>query len=495
MDLHRRITELARRKGAVWLDTSSPLGSPSEWSYFACDPALWIRGSGSILEIVPGPCGDRGWLSRTLRADTGPGPSFDRLAAILQKLHVSPPTQDIRSSPGSVPAFRGGLAGCFSYDLGRQFEDIPDSLPRDQAWDFQLGLYDEVLAFRPDTGETIYYQLPGGGTRLLEALRGKLEREEHCPTSGPLARQAGSDAEPRPELDEATHRDRVETIRRHIRDGDVYQVNLTLRFSAACSDPDAPLASFLRLRRDNPSPFGAYIDLPDGALVSASPESFLKVDPTGRVESRPIKGTRGRGPHCSAEDAAARSALLASSKDRAELSMIVDLVRNDLGRVCIPGSVSREPELQAEAHPTVWHLVGDVQGQLSPGRKALTLLRASFPPGSCIGAPKIRAMGIIEELEESRRGPYTGALGWVGLDGAMGLSVAIRTLLFRNGRVSYGVGGGIVYESEPRAEWEEALLKGQALREALRPAPENQILPGETAQSTALNQPITLPIP
>ncbi|HCP47936.1 MAG TPA: aminodeoxychorismate synthase, component I, partial [Deltaproteobacteria bacterium] len=202
--------------------------------------------------------------------------------------------------------------------------------------------------------------------------------------------------------------------------------------------------------------------------VSASPESFLRVDSNGRAESRPIKGTRARGIVGTGEDDAERQALLRSAKDRAELSMIVDLVRNDLGRVCVPGSVSQQPALEAEAHPTVWHLVGDVSGQLAPGRQALTLLQASFPPGSCIGAPKIRAMGIIEHLEGSRRGPYTGALGWLGLDGSMGLSVAIRTLVFRDDRVSYGVGGGIVYESQPRAEWEEALLKGRALREALR---------------------------
>jgi len=468
-ELRERIAQLARREGAVWLDTSSPLGSPSGWSYFAFEPAVWLRGLGSILDMVPGPKGDRGWLARILRADPGPGPSFDRLAVILQKLHISPST-NATEQPG--PDFQGGLAGCFSYDLGRQFETVPDTLASNQPWDFLLGLYDEVLAFREDTGEAIYYRLPGGDTVLLEALGNEATPQQDRATAQPFNHHAGTDEELRPDLDEDTHRGHVETIREHIRNGDVYQVNLTLRFTAPCSDPDAPLASFLRLRHHNPSPFGAYLDLPDETLVSASPECFLRVDRTGLVESRPIKGTRRRGLNGSRDDLNERRALLESHKDRAELSMIVDLVRNDLGRVCIPGSVSQQPELKAEAHPTVWHLVGDVQGKLSSSHQLLTLLRASFPPGSCIGAPKIRAMGLIEQLEASRRGPYTGALGWIGLNGTMGLSVAIRTLLFRDGQVCYGVGGGIVYESEPRAEWEEALLKGRALCEALRPTQE-----------------------
>jgi anthranilate/para-aminobenzoate synthase component I len=149
--------------------------------------------------------------------------------------------------------------------------------------------------------------------------------------------------------------------------------------------------------------------------------------------------------------------------------MIVDLVRNDVGRVCTPGSVDRNPLLLAEAHPSVWHLVGDVHGQLAQGRDAFDLLRACFPPGSCIGAPKVRAMGILEQLEHSRRGPYTGAIGWVGLDSTMCLSVAIRTLVFRGAQVSYGVGGGIVYDSNAKDEWKEALLKGKALAAALLP--------------------------
>ena len=164
---------------------------------------------------------------------------------------------------------------------------------------------------------------------------------------------------------------------------------------------------------------------------------------------------------------AAKRPTTQSAKDRAELAMIIDLVRNDLGRVCEPGSVTRTEDIIAEAHPSVWHLVGAVDGPLQAGLDAFDLLQASFPPGSCIGAPKIRAMEILEGLERSRRGAYTGAIGWIGADGAMATSVTIRTIVFRGGRAEYGVGGGIVYDSDPDQEWEEALLKGRALASAL----------------------------
>jgi len=174
--------------------------------------------------------------------------------------------------------------------------------------------------------------------------------------------------------------------------------------------------------------------------------------------------------------------------------MIVDLVRNDIGRVCIPGSVNREAELLAEAHPSVWHLVGEARGQLSPGHDAFDLIRAAFPPGSCIGAPKVRAMQVLEGLERSRRGPYTGALGWIGLDSSAALSVTIRTLCFTGERVSYGVGGGIVYDSTPEDEWQEALLKGRALSDALRGRCENRRtapVEGASIRPAALDPPLT----
>lgn len=446
------LARLAARPGGLWLDTSSPIGSSGRASFASCEPAAWLRGSGPILEILPGPTGDRGWCERLCAADPGPGPSFERLAAIGRRLrlplavpHVADPT----------PIFRGGFAGCFSYDLGRRFERVPALLPRELPWDFLVGLYDEVAILQD--GALRIEAVPGAEPRL-EALLAS--------PGPPLQRHAGADGEPVPELTEAEHRERVEQIRELIVAGTIYQANLTLRFTAPCADPDAPLATFLRLRARNPSPYGLFHALPGMSVVSASPESFLDLGTAGHVRSRPIKGTASRAGD-PARDLEARRWLEASAKDRAELSMIVDLVRNDIGRVCVPGSVGRDPRLSAEPHPTVWHLVGDVRGRLAPTRDAFDLLRACFPPGSCIGAPKVRAMAVLEELERSRRGPYTGALGWIGLDGAMALSVAIRTMVFADDRVSYGVGGGIVFDSVASAEWAEALLKGQALAAAL----------------------------
>ena len=287
-----------------------------------------------------------------------------------------------------------------------------------------------------------------------------------------------------PELTEQQHCERVLAIRELIRAGTIYQANLTLRFRARCSGRDGALGTFLDLRTANPAPHGAFHELPGLTLVSASPECFLDLGTSAHVLSRPIKGTAPRSG-CVEEDQRLRAELLRSTKDRAELSMIVDLVRNDIGRVCIPGSVSRDATLTAEPHPTVWHLVGQANGRLAPGRDVFDLLRASFPPVSCIGAPMVRAMHELESLEQSRRGPYTGAFGWIGFDGSASLAVTIRTLCFYDDHVSYGVGGGIVYDSEPTLEWQEALLKGHALERVLSKTPVPSTPPGTTEPLTS----------
>ena len=454
------MTPLASRPGAVWLDTGSPIGSDGTWSYVAAEPAVWLRGRGRSLEILPGPVGDRGWLARIHAIDPGGqgGEAFDRLARIARGLWPGGGPTAVTERP--VARFHGGLAGFFSYELGRRFERVPESIaprPTDVPWDFVVGLYDEVLAIQSRTGERRVHRLPGGGRRLT--------REAPLLPELPAV---GAVSAPQPEMSAAEHAVAVETIREHIAAGTIYQANLTLRFRAASTHPDAPLATFVRLQGNNPAPYAAWCSLPGLSIVSTSPECFLALGSDGRVLSRPIKGTRPRGPmHGDGLDRAARAALLTSVKDRAELTMIVDLVRNDIGRVCALGSVARSPGITCEGHPTVWHLVSEVTGRLRTDRDAFDLLRAAFPPGSCIGAPKIRAMAVIESLERSRRGPYTGAIGWLGADGSLGLSVAIRTLVFREGEVTYGVGGGIVYDSDPAEEWEEALLKGRALANAL----------------------------
>ena len=467
LNLEERVA-LAAREGGLWIEASSSVGSRGRSSFLSCEPALWIRGSGSVLEISPGPSGDRGWLGRFEAADPGPGPAYERLASILRRLRVPIPIPN-REDGRHPPAFRGGLAGCFSYDLGRRFESVPASLPSDLAWDFLFGLYDEVIELRPDGSQRLH-SLGGRPNRLLalpSASRLDLNELSNCGITSPAE----------PELDEAAHRSGVEAIRALIREGDIYQANLTMRFRARYDSPGTPLATFLRLRNNNPAPHSHYQALPGVTIVSSSPECFLDLSRSGHVVSRPIKGTASRGVTAK-EDLLFRDALKSSTKDHSELAMIVDLVRNDIGRSCVPGSVDRSPEFIAEAHPSVWHLVGNVRGRLASGRDAFDLVRGSFPPGSCIGAPKLRVMEVIERLEASRRGIYTGSLGWIGLDGSAGLNVVIRTLAFTediddegSGEVSFGVGGGIVFDSEPSSEWREALLKAHALQVALQPGP------------------------
>ena len=229
---------------------------------------------------------------------------------------------------------------------------------------------------------------------------------------------------------------------------------------------EAPWTLYQRLRTRNAAPFAAYLDFPDAPILSASPERFLRVSAAGHVETRPIKGTRprGLGPE---HDAALGRALTESTKDRAENLMIVDLLRNDLSRVCRPGTV-RVPELFAlERYATVHHLVSTVVGDLNTGVDALGLLRAAFPGGSITGAPKLRAMEIIAELEPSQRGVYCGSIGYWSLTGELDTSIAIRTATVRNGRVYFSAGGGIVADSVPEQEYRETLDKARGLIDAL----------------------------
>ena len=272
-----------------------------------------------------------------------------------------------------------------------------------------------------------------------------------------------------------THRaylEEVARVREYIFAGDIFQANLSQRFEAPCPQP--AWAFYRRLRAHNPAPFAAFMELPEAAIVSASPERFLQVDPSGHVETRPIKGTRARGfgPE---HDAALGQALTESAKDRAENLMIVDLMRNDLSRVCTPGSVRVSELFSLERYATVHHLVSTVVGDLSPGTDALEALRQAFPGGSITGAPKLRAMEIIAECEPSRRGVYCGSIGYWSVTGALDTNIAIRTAVVRDGRMYFSAGGGIVADSDPEQEYRETLDKARATIDVLAASP--QVLP------------------
>jgi para-aminobenzoate synthetase component 1 len=256
----------------------------------------------------------------------------------------------------------------------------------------------------------------------------------------------------------------VERVREYILAGDIFQANLSQRFEAPLNE--SPWSLYRRMRVSSPAPFSAFVDFPGAVVLSASPERFLRVDTAGGVETRPIKGTRPRGVGPE-HDAALGQALVESAKDRAENLMIVDLMRNDLSRVCAPGTVRVAELFALEQYATVYHLVSTVVGQLAPGADALDLLRAAFPGGSITGAPKLRAMEIIAEIERRRRGVYCGSIGYWSVSGALDTSIAIRTGVVRDGRVYLSAGGGIVADSDPAEEYQETLDKARGVIAAL----------------------------
>jgi para-aminobenzoate synthetase component 1 len=358
----------------------------------------------------------------------------------------------------------GGLLGYLAYDL----KDCLERLPRTSIDDLELPLmylvapaiiviHDRVseattlLAMRFEDDEATFRQ---DVARFKQALEAPPTPREAAPRAGGKCASGFL----RPEYLAA-----VEAIRRYIVEGDVYQVNMSQRFQAPFAGD--PFDCFATMYAANPAPFFAYINAGDHQIVSTSPERFIQLR-NGSVETRPIKGTRPRGK-TPAEDDALRTELQESEKEDAELSMIVDLLRNDIGKVCRPGSVRVLEHKRLEAYQNVYHLVSIVKGELDPGMDAVDLLRATFPGGSVTGCPKIRAMEIIDELEPVRRHIYTGSIGYVGFDGTMDLSIAIRTATFTAGKVVFSVGGGIVFDSDPAGEFEETLHKGRTLMNAL----------------------------
>ncbi len=358
-----------------------------------------------------------------------------------------------------------GLLGYLAYDL----KDCLEQLPRTSVDDLELPLMQlaapGVLVIHDRlTDETtlLAMALDGDDDARLEraaqfkrALRASQERERPPPPPPFAALTSG--------LSRAKYCAAVDAIRKYILDGDAYQVNVARRFETPCASD--PFDCFAEMYALNPAPFFAYINAGAHQIVSSSPERFIEVR-GGSIETRPIKGTRPRGKTAE-QDAALRSELEQSAKEDAELSMIVDLLRNDLGKVCRPGSVRVVEHKRLEAYQNVYHLVSIVRGELDPGQDAVAVLRATFPGGSITGCPKIRAMEIIDELEPVRRHIYTGSIGYIGFDGAMDLSIAIRTATFTRGKAVFSVGAGIVFDSDPASEFEETIHKGRTLMQAL----------------------------
>ena len=360
-----------------------------------------------------------------------------------------------------------GAIGYFSYDYGREHMGVPsaeqDVEPIPQA---RVAFYDLLLI--EDCHEKRVWLSACGQTEdaheLLARFRRNIERgmEEGFPAL-PDA-HATKPITVRPNFEKEEYKAAVDRMIRYIIEGDIYIANMTQRLDVM-SDRE-PLAVFEHLRTHNPSPFGGYLDCGDHQIICASPERFLRLR-DGVVETRPIKGTRKRG-ETPEEDEALRWELEQSEKDKSELLMIVDLERNDLNRVCRPGSVEVTELFTVETYATVFHLVSNIRGELAQGSDVIDLLRAAFPGGSITGAPKYRAMEIIDELEHGKRGLYTGSIGYLTLDGECDLNIVIRTALHRDGHYHLGVGGGITSESDLEFEYEETLQKAKAVLEALQ---------------------------
>jgi len=361
--------------------------------------------------------------------------------------------------------FAGGAVGYFSYDLRHRIERLPRLCDYDlDVPYYTLCFYDRGLVFdhRRDVTEWVG---PEGG-------------EPHVPDPTPVGGLGPlPPAEVRSNFTCDDYIRTVERVKEYIAAGDIFQANLSQRFAADC--PADGLDVYGRLRRMNPAPFSAYLRYPDFEIMSSSPERFLLFE-GDTVSTRPIKGTRPRRAGDAAFNGAMVHELRQSAKDHAELAMIVDLERNDLGRVCSYGTVRVPAHAAIETYETVFHLVSTVTGRLHREKyDEFDLIRASFPGGSITGAPKIRAMEIIEELEPHARNVYTGAIGYISFHGRMDLNIVIRTMVKQGGRVYANFGGGIVADSDPALEYEETLHKGKAVLETLNPAGFEHFMPDE----------------
>jgi para-aminobenzoate synthetase component 1 len=442
---------IAHRPYAFLLDSALDVSGQGSFSYLGCEPAAVLRCSGQELEFIAG----RERLAWS-------GDPFEALEYTLAAFHSSPP-------PGAPP-FVGGAVGYFGYELRDPTAPlIRRNAPDPSVPDMVIGLYDAVVAHNHTTGQTHlcstgYPERDPNASRRWARQRIHWLRNQFGTVDLPKYREPSRLLGLSANFTREGYLQAVERALEYIAAGDIYQVNLSQQFATPYPADTLPL--YYRLREASPAPFAACLRYGEISVLSSSPERFLRINGR-RVQTRPIKGTRPRGRTPDEDQRLARE-LWESPKDQAELVMIVDLERNDLGRVCEYGSVHVTELAALEAHPTVFHLVATVEGRLRADASAVDCLRACFPGGSITGTPKIRAMQIIEELEPTRRGIYTGAIGYMGWNGQVDLNIAIRTMVVSHGRLTFHVGGGIVADSVPEAEYQETLDKAQGMLRALQ---------------------------
>lgn len=365
-------------------------------------------------------------------------------------------------NPTKLPLTAGAI-GYFSYDYGRKFEQIKSRHTKKISMPEALFAFYDVLIIE-DRKEKVLYLTARGETGEQEEILDAIEKEiRQCSVKEKTEKQ-NILAEFCPDFEKEEYKNTVDKMISYIVEGDIYIANMTQQLQA--KSRKEPYEVYRYLRTHNPAPFAGYFNYGDFQIASASPERFLQVK-DGIIETRPIKGTRKRG-NTPEEDAALKEELRNSSKDRSELLMIVDLERNDLNHVCKPGTVKVTEHFAVETYATVFHLVTTIVGEMKENLQIMDLIQAAFPGGSITGAPKIRAMEIIDELEHDRRGLYTGSMGYLSLDGNCDLNIVIRTAVYQDGVYHLGVGGGITCESELEFEYEETLQKAKAVLEAIR---------------------------
>ncbi|MEJ2454803.1 MAG: aminodeoxychorismate synthase component I [Candidatus Thiodiazotropha sp.] len=433
---------IAHHPWAAFLDSGRPFSTQGRYDILTADPV-------SVLVT-------RGEQTRITRNGSEVCLSLEDPFQLLRE-ELGPITAGIDELP-----FCGGAIGYFGYDLGRRLERMPElAEDMEQLPEMAVGIHDWALVV--DHEERRSRLVGRNPTRLERYRRLLLRAAERSAGARPMEpyRVMGEVCS---NMTHAEYIDSIARIKRYILDGDCYQVNFAQRFSVAAEGD--PWQAYKGLRQLNAAPFAAYLSTPHCKVLSTSPERFLELR-GGQVATKPIKGTAPRGED-PVEDMMLAEMLKHSRKDQAENVMIVDLLRNDLGKVCVPGSVEVPELFKLESYARVHHLVSKVVGTLERGQDALSLLRACFPGGSITGAPKLRSMEIIEELEPHRRGIYCGSVGYIGFDGDMDTNIAIRTMVHSEGVTRLWAGGGIVADSDPEAEYRETYHKAAALLDLLQ---------------------------
>lgn len=427
-------SHIADQPWAIFLDSGLTHKRQGRYDILAYEPTCTLTTEGQ----------------ETLVTQAG-NPTFSSIEDPFSLIKDYLPTQP--SFP-EVP-FNGGAMGYFSYDLGRRLEVLPDIAENaEQIPDMAIGIYQWAVVV--DHLKEKSYLV--GTARNPEHWQSLIKQFSHYPTVQKEASfQVSSPLQSN--MTEASYGSAFNQIKTYLKEGDCYQVNLAQRFIADCHGD--PWVAYCQLREINSAPFSGYLNIPNVQILSSSPERFLKVH-NGAVETKPIKGTRPRRDN-KLDDLKEIIALQNSPKDRAENLMIVDLLRNDISKDCLLGSVKTPKLFEVESYTTVHHLVSTIIGELEKNHHALDLLRHCFPGGSITGAPKIRAMEIIEELEPHRRGAYCGSMAYIGFDGNMDSNIIIRSLVHSKGSIRFWAGGGIVHDSVREEEYQESFDKAAAL--------------------------------